>query len=65
MEEQQRADAADVRKSIVPDDPEAIGDEVTFAARTADLIVTTGGLGPTADDVTVAAVARWLGVGRG
>ena len=49
-----------VRKSIVPDDPEAIGDEVSFAARAADLIVTTGGLGPTADDVTVPAVARRL-----
>jgi nicotinamide-nucleotide amidase len=49
-----------VRKSIVPDDPEAIGDEVSFAARAADLIVMTGGLGPTADDVTVPAVARRL-----
>jgi nicotinamide-nucleotide amidase len=28
----------------------------------APLLFTTGGLGPTADDVTVAAVARWLGV---
>jgi nicotinamide-nucleotide amidase len=49
-----------VRKSIVADDPEAIGDEVSFAARCADLVVMTGGLGPTADDVTVAAVARRL-----
>ena len=49
-----------VRKSIVPDDPEAIGDELSFAARAADLVVMTGGLGPTADDVTVSAVARRL-----
>jgi len=49
-----------VRKSIVPDDPEAIGDEISFAARAANLIVMTGGLGPAADDVTVAAVARRL-----
>ena len=51
-----------VRKSIVPDDPEAIGDEITFAARAASLIFTTGGLGPTADDVTVPSVARRLGL---
>lgn len=50
-----------VRKSIVGDDPALIGEELTFAARAARLIFTTGGLGPTADDVTVAAVARWLG----
>ena len=30
--------------------------------RRRSLIFTTGGLGPTADDVTVAAVAQWLGV---
>jgi nicotinamide-nucleotide amidase len=51
-----------VRKSIVPDDPEAIGEEITFASRAAGLVVTTGGLGPTADDVTVPAVARRLGM---
>ncbi len=51
-----------VRKSIVPDDPEAIGEEISFASRAAGLVVTTGGLGPTADDVTVPAVARRLGM---
>jgi nicotinamide-nucleotide amidase len=51
-----------VRKSIVPDDPEAIGEEITFASRAAGLVVTTGGLGPTADDVTVPSVARRLGM---
>ena len=51
-----------VRKSIVPDDPGTIGEEISFAARAASLIVTTGGLGPTADDVTVAAVAARLGL---
>ncbi|HKF44644.1 MAG TPA: competence/damage-inducible protein A [Thermoanaerobaculia bacterium] len=49
-----------VRKSIVPDDPEAIGDEIDFSARSAALILTTGGLGPTADDLTVAAIAKRL-----
>jgi competence/damage-inducible protein CinA-like protein len=51
-----------VRKSIVPDDTEAIGDEVVFAASAAPLVFTTGGLGPTADDVTVPAVASRLGM---
>jgi nicotinamide-nucleotide amidase len=51
-----------VRKSIVPDDPESIGEEITFASRAARFVVTTGGLGPTADDVTVPAVARRLGM---
>ncbi len=50
-----------VRKSIVGDDPALLGDELSFAARSARYIFTTGGLGPTADDVTVTAVAGWLG----
>jgi len=49
-----------VRKSIVGDDPVLVGEELENASRAARLIVTTGGLGPTADDVTVAAVAAWL-----
>lgn len=51
-----------VRKSIVGDDVGAIGRELGYAAAEAELLLTTGGLGPTADDVTVEAVARWLGV---
>jgi len=50
-----------LRKAIVGDDPALIAEELAFTARSANLIVTTGGLGPTADDVTVAAVAAWLG----
>ena len=50
-----------VRKSLVGDDPEAIVRELERAASAAELVFTTGGLGPTADDVTVGAVARWLG----
>jgi nicotinamide-nucleotide amidase len=49
-----------VRKSIVGDDPAVIGEELENASRAARLVLTTGGLGPTADDVTVAAVAAWL-----
>ena len=50
-----------VRKSVVGDDPEALRDELDRAASAAPLLFTTGGLGPTADDVTVAAVAEWAG----
>ncbi len=50
-----------VRKSIVGDEPEAIAAELAHAAGAANLLFTTGGLGPTADDRTVAAAARWLG----
>ena len=50
-----------VRKSIVGDDPALVAAELGVAARTARYVFTTGGLGPTADDVTVAAVASWLG----
>ena len=49
-----------VRKSIVGDEPAVVGEELENASRAARLILTTGGLGPTADDVTVAAVAAWL-----
>lgn len=49
-----------VRKSVVGDDVAQIGEELDAAARSAPLILTTGGLGPTADDVTVAAVGHWL-----
>ena len=50
-----------VRKSIVGDDPALIREELDHVARGTEYIFTTGGLGPTADDVTVAAVAQWLG----
>ncbi len=50
-----------VRKSIVGDDPALVAEELDNASRAARLVLTTGGLGPTADDVTVGAVAAWLG----
>ncbi len=33
-------------------------------SQAADLVVSTGGLGPTTDDITSASVARWLGVAQ-
>ena len=50
-----------VRKAIVGDDPERIREELDNASRAAGIVFTTGGLGPTADDLTVAVVADWLG----
>lgn len=50
-----------VRKSIVGDEPAVIREELDTSAKAARYVFTTGGLGPTADDVTVAAVAQWLG----
>src|SRR5262247_1160107 len=51
----------DVRlKAIIADDLDEIVNVVRGALEWADLIVTTGGLGPTEDDLTRDAVARVL-----
>lgn len=51
-----------LRKSVVGDVPEQIAQELENASRAASIVFMTGGLGPTADDVTVSAVARWMEV---
>jgi molybdenum cofactor synthesis domain-containing protein len=51
---------AEVR--IVPDDGERIGEAVNALRRKHDYLFTTGGIGPTHDDITVDAVAAALGV---
>jgi nicotinamide-nucleotide amidase len=61
-EKLEEAGIAVVRKAVVPDDPGEIARELSCASQAAGWIFTTGGLGPTADDVTVSAVARWMGV---
>ena len=50
------------RRTTVGDDPAAIADAVREALQRADGVITTGGLGPTSDDVTMEAVAAALGV---
>jgi len=45
----------------VTDDEEAIARAVHRALEEADLVVSTGGLGPTADDLTTASIARVAG----
>ncbi len=48
---------------VVGDRPEDLDAALRFlAAQSMDLIVTSGGLGPTADDLTAAVVARFAGV---
>ena len=46
----------------VPDALEPIRDEITRAAGMADLVIVTGGLGPTEDDLTRQALAAAMGV---
>ena len=50
-------------KSVAGDSVEEIAAEVRSHLRRADLVLITGGLGPTADDVTREAVAQALGRG--
>ncbi|NLV67545.1 MAG: CinA family nicotinamide mononucleotide deamidase-related protein, partial [Spirochaetes bacterium] len=56
--------AITVKKHItVPDSIDLIISELTEASANADIIITTGGLGPTDDDNTVEAVSRLFGLG--
>jgi nicotinamide-nucleotide amidase len=51
------------RAAILPDKIETIAQEVLSACESgADLLITTGGLGPTDDDLTLSAVALALGL---
>lgn len=51
-----------VRQTTVGDEPVAICDALAAACQAADLIVTTGGLGPTEHDMTKEMVGRFLGL---
>lgn len=48
--------------SVVRDDPEVIAGEVTRLRGMADVVFTSGGIGPTHDDVTIESVADAFGV---
>jgi nicotinamide-nucleotide amidase len=57
-----RGGARVTRVTVLPDEPASIGEALLAArSRGPDLILTSGGLGPTADDLTVAAIAAALG----
>jgi molybdenum cofactor synthesis domain-containing protein len=51
-----------VRIETVPDDVEVIADATRRLRRVADWLITSGGVGPTHDDVTVEGLARGLDV---
>lgn len=56
-----RALGVDVQRIVViPDDIAVIADDVATFSRRFDYVFTTGGVGPTHDDVTIEAVARGL-----
>lgn len=49
------------RIAVVPDELQPIADEVRHCARTFDFVITSGGVGPTHDDITMEAVALAFG----
>lgn len=62
LAEQLRRAGVDVgRIVVVGDRPDDLAAACEFLARDSDLVITTGGLGPTADDLTVEVVARVQG----
>jgi molybdenum cofactor synthesis domain-containing protein len=50
------------RLTVVPDEVEPIAEEVAAQSRAYDVVFTSGGVGPTHDDVTIDGVARAMGV---
>jgi FAD synthetase len=58
-----RALGVDVRRvSVIPDEVAVIAEEVATLSRRFDVVFTSGGVGPTHDDVTIEGAARGLGV---
>ncbi|MCL5023522.1 MAG: molybdopterin-binding protein [Nitrospirae bacterium] len=50
------------RISVIPDDAELIGKEVSLFSRTYDYVFTSGGIGPTHDDITMEGIARGFSI---
>ncbi|MDP2158458.1 MAG: molybdopterin-binding protein [Nitrospirota bacterium] len=51
-----------IRISVIPDDIEMISKEAALFSRAFDLVFTTGGVGPTHDDITMSGIAKAFGV---
>src|SRR5437870_522164 len=49
------------RVLVIPDEVETIAEAIRMYQRAVDVIFTSGGVGPTHDDVTMAGIARGLG----
>ncbi len=57
-----RALGVDVQRILtIPDDVQVIVEEVKALSERYDLVFTTGGIGPTPDDMTIGAIARAFG----
>ncbi len=59
--ELRKAGVALRRIAVVPDELDAIAEEVARCAASFDLVLTSGGVGPTHDDVTMEGVAQAFG----
>jgi len=59
--ELRKAGVALDRIAVVPDELDAIANEVKHCAERFDVVITSGGVGPTHDDVTMEGVARAFG----
>ncbi|NIO07090.1 MAG: hypothetical protein GTO40_03510 [Deltaproteobacteria bacterium] len=58
-----RALGVDVQRvSVIPDDVNLIGEQAASFAKQWDFVFTTGGVGPTHDDVTMEGIAHGFGV---
>lgn len=51
-----------MRISIIPDDVDTIGREATLSSGKYDYVFTSGGVGPTHDDITMEGIAKGFGV---